>query len=541
MTLYMANNVEQVFAGYNNISKLMYDENWYEQLINPVNKYSVSTIDNLLNTILGMDLNLENVYYIPNVTNDIIIQSRKAKVFDRSKFPLQAINEKLRADPTGLALFPTHAEAYFLGSDLKVMTLARNLLDPSTVLTEEPTVLGTLVFDVNIEVFENVFTQIALGPDDEILMIDQDGFINYSNHQDRIGQLSYWDNKQLQHLKMRRTVINEIPVTKQQLIGQFSRKDFFSTFVQFKGVVITVLAVCLSFLILLSLTFSRNFSRPIREVMSQMSRMESGNLDVHLTVRSEDELGQLNRSVNRMAKQLNHFIQDAYVAQIKQKQAELNALKSQIRPHYLYNTLEVIRMSAVSNDDMPVADMIHSLSSQLEYVLDYGESIVELGSELQNVKDYFTLIQVRYEDHVNLSIRLEMEVSLKWGVPKLSIQPFIENAVEHGLLPKDDGGKIALEISNEENNALIIRIIDDGVGMNEQRSQELNDKLQEQLPARGGHQLGIKNVHDRVQSLFGKAYGITINSIPDVGTSVQITIPIIREVEKHESKRNISG
>jgi two-component system sensor histidine kinase YesM len=538
MTLYMAKNVEEVFAGYNMISKLMYDDNWARELGNPVNKYSTSTIDNLLNTILGMDLYMENVYYIPSVTEDVIFQSRKAKVFDESKFPLKDMTNKLKNDPTGLVLYPTHSEAYFLGSNLQVLTLARNLLDMSTVLLEEPRVIGTLIFDVNIEVFENVFAQIALGPDDAIHMIDQEGIINYSNHKDRIGEQIKPEEKQLQSGNAIRVVTNKIPVTQQELIGQFSRKDFFSTFIQFKGVIITVLAVCMAALLLLSLTFSRKFSRPIREVITQMSKMESGNLDVNLSVKSEDELGQLTRGMNRMAKQLDYFIQDAYVAQIKQKQAELYALKTQIRPHYLYNTLEVIRMSAVMNEDMPVADMIHSLSSQLDYVLDYGENMVELSQELQNVKDYFNLIQVRYEEQVELIITIGTAVSSKWGIPKLTLQPLIENAVEHGILPKDEGGKIALEISLEDSEALLIQIIDDGVGMNESEVHELNENIQNQLSEGGAHQLGMKNVHERVQSLFGKSYGITINSIPHVGTSVQIRIPIIREVEKHDPKRN---
>jgi two-component system sensor histidine kinase YesM len=174
-------------------------------------------------------------------------------------------------------------------------------------------------------------------------------------------------------------------------------------------------------------------------------------------------------------------------------------------------------------------------------VLDYGENIVELRRELQNVEDYFDLIQVRYEDRVNLLMKVDSDVSLDWGILKLSIQPFIENAVQHGILPKDDGGRISLEIAQEDGDALSIRIIDDGVGMNAEKVQELNQTLNGKLFVGGGKQIGLKNVHDRVQSLFGHSFGIVINSIPNVGTSVHIRLPIIKEVDNPYAKRNTSG
>jgi two-component system sensor histidine kinase YesM len=121
--------------------------------------------------------------------------------------------------------------------------------------------------------------------------------------------------------------------------------------------------------------------------MKQMKKVESGNLDVRVNIKSKDEVGKLASGFNQMVERLKTFINEAYIAEIKQKQTELNALKSQIRPHYLYNTLEVIRMSAVYNDDNEVADMIQVLSNQMKYVIDYGEEIVTISTELSNLND----------------------------------------------------------------------------------------------------------------------------------------------------------
>ena len=157
--------------------------------------------------------------------------------------------------------------------------------------------------------------------------------------------------------------------------------------------------LCIVSLILVAIWFSRRFSKPIRSITSEMAKVESGNFDTQVTVQTADELGLLSRGFNKMVVRLQSYIDEVYVAQIKQKHAELNALKSQIRPHYLYNTLEVIRMSAVANDDNEVGDMILSLSHQLKYVLDYGQETVALQEEKTNIEQYFRLMELRYGEH----------------------------------------------------------------------------------------------------------------------------------------------
>lgn len=125
-------------------------------------------------------------------------------------------------------------------------------------------------------------------------------------------------------------------------------------------------------------------------------------------------MGRLANGFNRMVERLKEFINEAYINEIKRKQAELNALKSQIRPHYLYNTLEVIRMSALANGDRKVADMIHSLSDQLQYVIDYGDESVKLEQELEHLRHYFHLIEVRFDNQISLQVELRQPCGLRY-------------------------------------------------------------------------------------------------------------------------------
>lgn len=535
MTFYLTQNTGQLLNNYNEISKSMYDANGYPDLSQAARGNQIPVIDNWLSYVISSNPYIENAYFVPQSSREVLSRSRRAKSFDAAKFPLAELTRELKQNPKGIQMSPAHGEAYFSSSNRQVVTFSRYLLDTSTLLDDHLTVLGVFLFDVNIEVFDELISGLELEANDKIIVTDTFGKVMYSNNRMLIGQTQTVEMAQKEGEKRNaQLIVRRIAGTNQLLIGSYSRSGFLAQLTRFKVLVVLIVSVCLLLLTLLSLGLSRRFSQPIRDIKRKLARMESGDLDGALPVRSPDEIGQLTRGVNRMSDQLGRFIQEAYVAEIRQKQSELNALKSQIRPHYLYNTLEVIRMSAVSRDDEPVADMIHALSNQLAYVLDYGKSLVTIGEELANVRDYFHLIQVRYEELASLEIQLAPGIQEEWGILKLSVQPLVENAVQHGILPKESAGHVRLEISLEEPDVLSICVIDDGIGMDERQTDELSRRLgHRERPEDSGKpaSVGLKNVHDRLQSLYGSSFGLSFDSYPLLGTSVQIRMPVIRAVD----------
>ena len=287
-----------------------------------------------------------------------------------------------------------------------------------------------------------------------------------------------------------------------------------------------VLAVSVLTLVLASFYFSRRLTRPIHSMMEQMSRVENGDFDIELPVNSQDEIGILSERFNRMSRELKNYINQSYVAQIRQNQAELTALKSQIYPHFLYNTLEVIRMTALENEDRKVSEMIEALSGQMHYLIGPVQDMVPLEKELENIQSYIYLLNCRITGKILLSIQAPGSAHIQ--VPKLILQPIVETAYVHGIKPKNGRGSILIE-TTRLGERLEISVMDNGAGMDETALKRLEDLLAGQEPGikneYNWQSIGLKNVHDRIRFLYGEEYGIRITSTAGVGTIVSVLLP----------------
>ena len=261
-------------------------------------------------------------------------------------------------------------------------------------------------------------------------------------------------------------------------------------------------------------------------MMEQMSEIETGNFQVRLPVTSGDEIGVLSRRFNQMSKELESYINQSYVAHMKQAEAEMTALKSQIYPHFLYNTLEIIRMTALDKDDTVVSEMIEALSSQIHYMIGPMQDMVPLEKEVEITRQYVYLLNCRIKGKVHFTADLNGLSERR--VPKLILQPIVENAYVHGMKPKAGSGHVMIEADHVENR-MEISVMDNGVGMSTGELEQLKLLLEGSEPGikneHNWQSIGLKNVHDRIRYLYGEAYGIEITSTPGVGTMVRIVMP----------------
>lgn len=534
MSLYMSYNVNNFFTDYDEITRLMYTGKYegYSHTVSidqtaSVNEYEQINnvpIDAFLRMVLYSDKHIRSVYFVREQDGKLYYKTRQSRPLLTDKLPLTAWTKPLTETPNQLTIAPTHGEDYYSYPQQKVITFGRSLIDISGKLTKEHKVVGRLFIDVDASVLENFFQEMNLGTTDEVYVLDKQSHIYYSNVQGKS------DIEIQQHVASKNSdylmFSDDIPYINGSVLIRVSRESIFDQLTATQTTVYFAIVLCAIVLLAMGTLFSRKLASPIRVVLQHMNKVEMGNLDAQIKHYSKDEIGRLAFGFNRMVERLKVFIDDAYVAEIKQKQAELNALKSQIRPHYLYNTLEVIRMNAVYNDDEEVADMILALSNQLKYVIDYGEDWVAIKDELNHLEDYFYILRVRYENRIDLRVTVSDNILLDYQMLKLSLQPVVENAIQHGIQPKGGKGSVLVSLESTEQR-LIVTIYDDGIGIAAEKLQALQAMLAD--PKAPAKNIGLKNVHDRIKTVCGESYGLEISSIEGVGTSIKLHFPLLEK------------
>ena len=223
--------------------------------------------------------------------------------------------------------------------------------------------------------------------------------------------------------------------------------------------------------------------------------------------------------------------------EIYSRQVELAALQSQINPHFLYNTLDAIRGQAIQDNNREVAMMIQTLSAFFRYSISRKGNAVTLRDELDNVQNYMKIQQYRFEDRFRLDMEIEDPEVYDYYVPRLILQPIVENAIQHGLENIREGGLITIDV--EETDDLIIMISDNGRGMTLHELDELNGRIlaekaeKKESPSSEKHKgIALANVQKRIELFFGVPYGLHVYSSIGQGTDVEITLPIIRQEEE---------
>lgn len=242
----------------------------------------------------------------------------------------------------------------------------------------------------------------------------------------------------------------------------------------------------------------------------------------------------LTPSMKRQVETINEIFKSPQMMDLNKRQAQYLALQNQINPHFLYNTLESIRGEALNAGLDSVADMTEALAKFFRYTITKVENLVTVEEELDNCETYFQIQKYRFGDRLNLHILFDeedKEVVMNCRLPKLTLQPILENSIIHGTELKIGTGNLSIEFERTDQR-LIVRISDDGVGMDENTLAGLNRRLgkgggsaiYKDQGTKGG--IALVNVNNRIHLLFGEEYGMHVYSVPGRGTDVEITLPV---------------
>lgn len=273
------------------------------------------------------------------------------------------------------------------------------------------------------------------------------------------------------------------------------------------------------------LMISTYFTAPIKKLLTSMKKFEKGDFDERVDFKYSDEIGMLGNGYNKMVGNIKELIDTSYKLQIKEKEAELRALQAQINPHFLYNTLNTIYWKAVKTDQYEISEMTLLLSQLFRLTLNMGKDWVTLADEKELIYCYLSLQSIRFKDRLTFTIDIDPSL-LKCMTPKLILQPFVENAVIHGIGDRTEGGHISIS-ANLINDKLCFVIHDNGLGMNSEMVKALNssdfDTNEAQLK-QGGY--AIRNVVERLKLTFNEEYSLKFMSKLGEGTCIEIEIPI---------------
>jgi two-component system sensor histidine kinase YesM len=218
------------------------------------------------------------------------------------------------------------------------------------------------------------------------------------------------------------------------------------------------------------------------------------------------------------------------------RRVEVFALQSQINPHFLYNTLDSIRSKALLDHQKEIASMTEILSKFFRYCISSDESLVKVREEINHINDYYFIQKYRFEDRMNMEIRIEDQEIYELYIPKMTLQPLVENAMIHGLEKQARQGEIIVTV-NQTENKMVITISDNGIGMSSDQLDKLNERMKKQLldaGAKGKRHNGIAltNVNSRIKITFGEEYGIHYRSMEGGGTVAMISLPKIDEFKR---------
>lgn len=267
------------------------------------------------------------------------------------------------------------------------------------------------------------------------------------------------------------------------------------------------------------------------EILKSIRKVQKGDLSVVIPEGGNDEMGELGTQINKMLERIKQLMNDNLNREMLAKNSEIRALQNQINAHFIYNVLESIKMMAEIDEEYAISDAVTSLGKLLRYSMKWVSGNVLVEQELEYIKNYMALINLRFDYEIYLSLNIP-ELILKQEIPKMSLQPIVENAICHGIEQMAEDTNIYIK-GLVEGDDCVIEITDAGKGMTEDEVKRLKQKIAGEIDSNGGsgNGIGLKNVQDRIHIAFGEKYGIEIASMIGCYTKIRVRIPITHREE----------
>ncbi len=441
--------------------------------------------------------------------------------------------------PTGIAVSSSHVQNAIKSSYKWVITLSRVLVNNRTGAKE-----GLFFIDLNYSAISDLCNNNTIGNKGYIFVLDDKGNVIYHPkqqlmygglHTEHIEEIMACEKDSLtvrDGTERKLYTLSRSQKTGWTVVGAAYTSELLKNNKQARMLYILAAAILILAVFAISSILSREITKPLRRLSESMSRVEKGEFDrANVDVTMENEIGSLGKSYNLMTERIHTLMEENVYEQKQKRKSELKALQAQINPHFLYNTLDsIIWMSEAGQSD-EVVEMTSALAKLLRQSISNDHEQVELGQEMEYVKNYLTIQKMRYQDKLEYTVEVDPKVRHVMIV-KLVLQPIVENAIYHGIKYKGSKGTLRIRAFAESEDVCIV-IEDNGIGMDETALNIIFDETQKIHKQNG---VGVPNVQKRLKLYYGDKYGITYESKVGIGTRATIRIPQQgdRENEKME-------
>lgn len=414
-----------------------------------------------------------------------------------------------------------------------VFSLSKAIIDHVT-----KKVMGVILLDIKHDIISRSIESITLGERGFVFVIDDKNNIVYTP----TNKITYRVNPDWLSRRGMDAITARIYGEKYQIrqeysdytgwkiVGVFSLDEIMGPIYKILYILISCLAVSLVCIITFSLKISQSITKPIIQLKRLMKRAEAGDLSVRFEVKYRDEVSELGGNFNQMLHRIEELIQIVYTEQQNKQKAELKVLQEQIKPHFLYNTLDTINWMAREYEAEDIVKVVDALTSMYRIGLSNGKDYITLEEEIKYVANYLYIQKIRYQSKLNYII--EEDDSLQhYEVPKLILQPLIENAIYHGIKAKRGEGHLYISTKELDNQFMELTVEDDGSGMTPEKVEELQRRLNEPQGADENQSFGLFYINERLRIRYGFRYNVDIKSTKDIGTRITIKIPKNRNIE----------
>ncbi|WP_026491093.1 sensor histidine kinase [Butyrivibrio sp. XPD2002] len=410
--------------------------------------------------------------------------------------------------------------------------------------------MGVLLVDMNYQTIQQMMESVnKLNSDQYVYLITGNGQLIYHPkaeqislgiHNENFAQAAGYDDGVYEENfegEKRIVVVDTVSYTGWKLVSVTPIKNFYLGMQSTRYFVILVAALTALAMIFMNQMVTWKVTQPLRKLNESIKTIEAGKTDSAIYIGGTTEVEHLGRTLQRSLDEINRLMKDIVIEQEEKRKSELDALQSQINPHFLYNTLDSIVWMIEGEHYEEAVFMITQLASLFRVSLSKGRTIIPIEDELRHAENYMNIQKVRFKNAFTVNYDIEPEIKECLTV-KLIVQPLLENAIYYGVKNMDEDGEITVK-GYKDGEDIFIEVIDNGYGI---PSEKLPYILTEDKRAsKNGSGVGLINVHKRIQLRFGEEYGLKIESEPDEGTKVTIHLPAIPATEENRERLEKGG